>query len=67
MAEREVRSIAYQTKSARFPAYKDLASFDFAASEVNEATIRQLHRGEFTERSDIRPPGLRRGSRDVEP
>jgi hypothetical protein len=52
MAEREVRSIAYQTKSARFPAYKDLASFDFAASEVNEATIRQLHRGEFTERSD---------------
>ncbi len=42
----------YQTKSARFPAYKDLASFDFAASEVNETTIRQLHQGEFTERSD---------------
>ena len=52
MAEREVRSIAYHTKTARFPAYKDLASFDFAASEVNEATVRQLHRGEFTERSD---------------
>jgi len=52
MAEREVRSIAYHTKTARFPAYKDLASFDFAASEVNEATIRQLHRGEFTERAD---------------
>ena len=28
MAEREVRSIAYHIKSARFPAYKDLASFD---------------------------------------
>ena len=27
MAEREVRSIAYQIKAARFPAYKDLASF----------------------------------------
>jgi len=52
MAEREVRSIAYHTKTARFPAYKDLASFDFAASEVNEATVRQLHRGEFTERAD---------------
>ncbi|USQ74585.1 IS21-like element helper ATPase IstB (plasmid) [Roseomonas mucosa] len=52
MAEREVRSIAYHTKTARFPAYKDLASFDFAASEVNEATIRQLHQGEFTERAD---------------
>ena len=47
MAEREVRSIAYQIKSARFPAYKDLAGFDFAASEVNEALVRQLHRGEF--------------------
>lgn len=52
MAEREVRSVAYHTKAARFPAYKDLASFDFAASEVNEATVRQLHRGEFTDRAD---------------
>ena len=52
MAEREVRSIAYHTKAARFPAYKDLATFDFAASEVNEATIRQLHQGEFTNRAD---------------
>ena len=47
MAEREVRSIAYHTKTARFPAYKDLAGFDFAASEVNEALVRQLHRCEF--------------------
>ncbi len=52
MAEREVRSIAYHTKAARFPAYKDLATFDFAASEVNEATVRQLHQGEFTNRAD---------------
>jgi DNA replication protein DnaC len=28
-AEREVRSMAYQLKAARFPAYRDLASFDF--------------------------------------
>jgi len=27
MAEREVRSIAYQIKAARFPAYKDLAGW----------------------------------------
>lgn len=47
VAEREVRSIAYHMKAARFPAYKDLAGFDFAASEVNEATVRQLHRCEF--------------------
>ena len=47
LAEREVRSIAYHMKAARFPAYKDLSGFDFAASEINEATIRQLHKCEF--------------------
>ena len=52
VAEREVRSIAYQIKAARFPAYKDLTGFDFASSEVNEAMVRQLHRGEFIDNSD---------------
>ncbi|MFM2274117.1 MAG: hypothetical protein RL702_3182 [Pseudomonadota bacterium] len=52
MAEREVRSIAYQIKAARFPAYKDLAGFDFSSSEVNEALVRQLHRGEFIDGAD---------------
>ena len=47
VAEREVRSIAWHMKAARFPAYKDLAGFDFSASEINEATVRQLHRCEF--------------------
>ena len=47
MAEREVRSIAYHMKAARFPAYKDLSGFDFAASEIREALVRQLHRCEF--------------------
>lgn len=47
MAEREVRSIAYHMKAARFPAYKDLSGFDFSNSEMNEATVRQLHRCEF--------------------
>ncbi|WP_297767787.1 IS21-like element helper ATPase IstB [uncultured Roseovarius sp.] len=52
MAEREVRSIAYHTKVARFPSYKDLAGFDFASSDINEATVRQLHRGEFIENAE---------------
>ena len=52
MAEREVRSIAYQIKAARFPAYKDLAGFDFAVSEVNEALVRQLHCGDFMDSAD---------------
>ncbi|MGU3877707.1 ATP-binding protein, partial [Pseudomonas aeruginosa] len=30
-AERNVRSIAYQMTAARFPAHRDLASFDFEA------------------------------------
>ena len=50
--EREVRSIAYQIKAARFPVYKDLSGFDFASSEVNEALVRQLHRCEFIENAD---------------
>ena len=48
-AEREVRSVAYQLKAARFPAYRDLSGFDFAHSQVNEALVRQLHRCEFLE------------------
>ncbi|WEK43188.1 MAG: IS21-like element helper ATPase IstB [Candidatus Sphingomonas colombiensis] len=52
MAEREMRSIAYQIKAARFPAYKDLAAFDFAASEANEALIRTLHGGAFIDGAD---------------
>lgn len=52
MSEREVRSIAYQIKAARFPAYKDLAGFDFTVSEVNEALVRQLHRGDFMDSAD---------------
>jgi DNA replication protein DnaC len=50
LAEREVRSVAYQMKIARFPAYRDLAGFDFAQSTVNEALVRQLHGGEFIEK-----------------
>ena len=52
LAEREVRSIAYHMKVARFPSYKDLTGFDFASSDINEATVRQLHRGEFLENAE---------------
>jgi DNA replication protein DnaC len=51
-AEREVRSVAYQLKIARFPAYRDLAGFDFANSEINEALVRQLHHCEFIDLAD---------------
>lgn len=49
VADREVRSIAYQMKTARFPAYRDLYGFDFTESGVDEYLIRGLHRCEFIE------------------
>ncbi|WP_374278385.1 IS21-like element helper ATPase IstB [Azonexus sp.] len=49
LAEREVRSVNYQMKIARFPAYRDISGFDFAQSVVNEALVRHLHRGDFME------------------
>ena len=49
VAEREVRSINYQMKVAKFPAYRDLTSFDFTQSTVDEALVRSLHRCEFLE------------------
>ncbi len=52
IAEREVRSITYQTKVARFPSYKDLAGFEFKSSDINEATVKQLHRCEFMENAE---------------
>lgn len=51
VAEREVRSVSYQMKAARFPAYKDLAGFDFGHSVVDQAVVRQLHRGEFMDQA----------------
>ena len=48
-AERNVRSIAYQMTAARFPAHRDLASFDFAASAVDEVLVRTQHTTQFTE------------------
>jgi DNA replication protein DnaC len=48
-AERTVRSIAYQMTAARFPAHRDLAGFDFAASSVDETLVRSLHGTAFTQ------------------
>jgi DNA replication protein DnaC len=47
VAEREVRSINYQMNAARFPAYRDLAGFDFTESSVDETLVKSLHRCEF--------------------
>ncbi|RAS22857.1 IS21-like element helper ATPase IstB [Paraburkholderia bryophila] len=47
VAERTVRSINYQMGSARFPAHRDLAGFDFSQSSIDEALVRELHTVRF--------------------
>ena len=49
VAERDVRSLNYQMKVAKFPAYRDLTGFNFSQSTVDEALVRSLHRCEFME------------------
>lgn len=39
---RHMRSIAHQSKVARFPVHRDLAGFDFEASTVDKALILKL-------------------------
>jgi DNA replication protein DnaC len=50
-AERKVRSIRYQLGIARFPVAKDLDSFHFSDSPVNEPLIRELYSGHFLEQA----------------
>ena len=52
VADREVRSINYQMKVARFPAHRDLAGFTFTDSAVNEALVRTLHRCTFLDEAE---------------
>ncbi len=49
VSDREVRSVAYQMKAARFPAYRDLNGFNFSESCVDEYLLRGLYRCEFIE------------------
>jgi DNA replication protein DnaC len=50
-ADRQARSFQYQMRLARFPVLKDLDSFDFRESLVNETAVRQLFAGEYLETS----------------
>jgi len=45
VAQRQLRAIRYQLGQARFPVSKDLDTFDFATSPVDEAHIRSLYEG----------------------
>jgi hypothetical protein len=45
LADNRARSTAYRLGKARFPLTKTLAEFDFTASPVNEALVRDLLAG----------------------
>ena len=47
LADVQSRATAYRMGNARFPVVKALGEFDFAASPVNAALVRALHRGDF--------------------
>lgn len=47
LAERTARSIKYRLGVAKFPVDKDLDSFEFTASPVNEPQVRTLYSGSF--------------------
>lgn len=46
-SERRLRAIRYQLGQAKFPGAKDLDSFDFKASAVDEMQVRSLYEGSF--------------------
>lgn len=46
--DRQIRTLRYQLKAARFPLHRDLASFDFAESPLSEPRLRQLATAAFT-------------------
>jgi DNA replication protein DnaC len=47
IAERRARSHNYRLGQARFPSIKELNSFEFTDTPVNEAQVRHLHEGGF--------------------
>ena len=47
LAEKQARSIRYRLGVAKLPLAKELEDFDFTASPVNEALVRELHGGGF--------------------
>lgn len=47
ITDREVRSIAYQMKAARFPVHRDMAGFDFSQSDADQALVNNLFRCDF--------------------
>ena len=48
-ADRQMRSLRYQLKAAKFPIHRDLTGFDWAETPLPQAQIEQLATGNFME------------------
>ena len=51
LTERQVRSIAYQQRVAKFPLHKDFATFDYPLSTLTPALLEPFNTGEFTSKA----------------
>lgn len=49
LADRRMRSINYQMGAAKFPFARDIDTFDFSVSPVNEIQVKALYEGQFVE------------------
>ena len=49
VADKKVRSIRYRLAAAKLPMARDLSDFNFEASPVNEALVREIHDGGFVQ------------------
>jgi DNA replication protein DnaC len=49
LADRQVRSLRYQLKAARFPAHRDLTGIDWVETPLPQAQIQQLASAAFME------------------
>ena len=47
--DRSIRTIRYQTSSAKFPIHRDLSGFDFGQSKVDQSLINKLATTKFTD------------------
>ena len=50
-ADRQVRSLSYQLKAARFPTHRDLLSFDWQETPLQQARVEQLATAGFMEQA----------------
>jgi len=50
-ADRQARSLSYQLKAARFPIHRDLLSFDWQETPLQQARVQQLATAGFMEQA----------------